>query len=198
MLSTRPIKQSLLVISALVLSACGGSGGGGAGGASLADFASDFAALSADPNINSATPQTTVNALRGSTRYNGVINIGVPQSSTSSLDTKNYYGNIAMTVDFVSGADAVSGTADNFVLYNSFVASPDVGSRVSGSLSFSGATTQDNESIGDGIEGTMTGAIEGVDSSGTFSGSITGLTGNGMRLFLDGPDLGGGVAILVD
>lgn len=180
-----------------MVAACGGSGTGGT--PTLNELAAQFASLSSDPNANSATPQDTVNAKRGSASYDGIITIGVPQSTTNNLDINNYYGTISMNVDFVDGPDSVTGSAGNFVLFNSFVAQPGVGESVSGSLSFNGTTTQNNESIGDGMTGTMTGAIEGVDSSGTFSGSLTGLSADGMRLYLDTTvGLGGGTALLVD
>ena len=185
------------VCAVAVLAGCGGSGTGGT--PTLNELASQFAAFESDPTFISATPQDTVNARRGSARYDGVITIGVPQSSTNNLDINNYYGTISMNVNFVDGPDSVSGTAGNFILFNTFVAQPGVGDSVAGSLSLNGTTTQNNESIGDGITGTMSGAIQGVDSSGTFEGSFTGLSGNGMRLFLDTDEgLGGGVALLVD
>ena len=181
-----------------LLAACGGSGGGGADFGSLDGYLTELTQLQNDPTVGSFAPQTTVDGLRGSATYAGVINIGVAQPGGNNLNTRNYLGGMTMTVDFVDGPDSMTGTAGDFVLYQSTVATNDIGSSVDGSLAFTGTTTSLNESLGDGITGTMTGSIQGVDSSGTFDGNIMGINANGMSLFLDGPGLGGGVAILAD
>ena len=190
-------KTTLLICATTALTACGG-GGGSIGSGTLNGYVSSLAALQNDPTLGSLSPQSTVDAQRGSATYTGIINIGVEQPGGSSLNSRTYLGGIAMTVNFVDGPEAITGSAQDFVLFNSTIASPGIGDSVSGSLAFSGTTTASNEDLGDGLTGTMTGSIEGVDSSGTFSGNITGLNANGMSLYLNGPGLGGGVALLAD
>ncbi len=183
----------------LLFSACGGGGGGGS---SLEAYASQLAAFGSAPTLASRTPDATVNALNASATYNGVVNIGTDAASNPA-GAAAYYGGLSVTVDFTnaSATDSLSGTAGNFVQYFSEIASPKTGGAVSGSISLVGNLTGSNESgIGDGLNGTAAGTIDGINVSYTFDGSIDGLAGNGMSLFFSGAnaDSSGGVGLAVD
>ena len=186
-------KATLLICATAALTACGG-GGGGIGSGTLNGYLADYAQLKDDPTRGGLSPQSTIDLQRGAATYTGVINIGIDQPE----DTRSYLGGISMTVNFVDGPDAITGSAQDFVLYTARIASPDIGNAVSGSLAFSGTTTANNGTIAGGLAGTMTGAIEGVEASGTFDGNLTGLNANGMSLYFDGTVIAGGVALLAN
>ena len=178
------------VCAVAVLAGCGGGGGGNSPEA----FAARFAALQSDPTIISPTSNATVAAQSGTSNYAGVINISTDNPSDPD-GASFYYGNIAVGVNFNSGD--LSGSANGFQQYFSEIASAQTGSAVPGSLTISGSLEADNESQGDGITGIAAGSIDGFDVSYTMDGNITGVSANGMTLGFDGPDLSGGVAILV-
>ena len=187
--------------AATFLTACGG-GGGGAINASIESYAADLAAIQSDPTLASMATDTTINDLNGSAVYNGVINIGTDAASNPA-GAAAYYGSLSMTVDFSSAGtnDAISGSAGNFVQYFSEIASPQTGQAVDGSITMSGNLTGNNEAgLGDGLNGTAAGTIDGIDVAYTFNGNITGLTGNGVSLYFDGDneDSSGGVGLAVD
>jgi len=191
--------------AAFLLSACGGGGGGGGtggGNASLESYAADLAAIGSDPTLASSTPNSTVNDMNGSATYNGVINIGTDAASNPA-GAAAYYGSLSMTVDFSNAGtnDAVTGTAGNFIQYFSEIASPKTGEAVAGSIAMSGNLSGANTTgIGDGLSGTATGTIDGIDVAYTFDGNITGLAGNGMSLYFDhaNAESTGGVGFAVD
>lgn len=191
---------SLAVIGVVtLLSACGG---GGVGGNNLQSYAADLAAIGSDPTLASDTPDVTVNALNSSATYNGVVNIGTDAASNPA-GAAAYYGSLSMTVDFSNAStdDAVTGTAGNFVQYFSEIASPKTGQAVAGSITMDGNLTGTNTTgIGDGMNGTATGTIDGINVDYTFDGNITGVAGNGMALYFDGAnaDSSGGVGLAVD
>lgn len=186
---------SLLVAAVGLLGACGGGGGGGSSAAGADAFAARFAELNGDPTLVSPTMQTTVDALSGSATYEGILNVSLDDPSNPAGST-GYYGNIAVGVDFDD--NSISGEAGDFVQYFSEIASSQTGSAVSGSLDITGDLLPANESAGGGIMGEATGSIDGYDVAYDVEGNITGVSGNGMTLSFDGPDLSGGVAILVD
>lgn len=194
--------NSLAAVSAaLLLSACGGGGASGVN-ASLEGYAADLAAIGSDPTLASSTPDSTINDMNGSATYNGVINIGT-DAATNPAGAAAYYGSLSMTVDFTNAGtnDTVTGSAGNFVQYFSEIASPKTGGAVSGSITMAGNLSGTNTAgIGDGMSGTATGTIDGIDVAYTFDGNITGLAGNGMSLFFDGAnaDSNGGVGLAVD
>lgn len=191
------MKSIPLVVAALsavsLLSACGGGGGGGSAGSGLVsgtlanqytNFSRDF---SADPNLASLTPNSTVNGLSTSARYSGIANF--------NLGDVAYLGSANMTVDFAR--DTFSGGANGFERYYSTIASASNGSRVSGSVSMSGRLTGDNESFTDGLTGSGSGSIEGNRVEFTMDGNVTGLRGEGAILYFDRTNgRGGGVGYL--
>ena len=190
--------------AATFLTACGGGGGSGGGAinASIESYAADLAAIQSDPTLASMATDTTINDLNGSAVYNGVINIGTDAESNPA-GAVAYYGSLSMTVGFSSAGtnDAISGSAGNFVQYFSEIASPQTGQAVDGSITMSGNLTGNNEAgLGDGLNGTAAGTIDGIDVAYTFNGNITGLTGNGVSLYFDGDneDSSGGVGLAVD
>lgn len=190
--------------AATFLTACGGGGGSGGGAinASIESYAADLVAIQSDPTLASMATDTTINDLNGSAVYNGVINIGTDAESNPA-GAVAYYGSLSMTVDFSSAGtnDAISGSAGNFVQYFSEIASPQTGQAVDGSITMSGNLTGNNEAgLGDGLNGTAAGTIDGIDVAYTFNGNITGLTGNGVSLYFDGDneDSSGGVGLAVD
>ena len=190
--------------AATFLTACGGGGGSGGGAinASIESYAADLVAIQSDPTLASMATDTTINDLNGSAVYNGVINIGTDAASNPA-GAVAYYGSLSMTVGFSSAGtnDAISGSAGNFVQYFSEIASPQTGQAVDGSITMSGNLTGNNEAgLGDGLNGTAAGKIDGIDVAYTFNGNITGLTGNGVSLYFDGDneDSSGGVGLAVD
>lgn len=190
--------------AATFLTACGGGGGSGGGAinASIESYAADLVAIQSDPTLASMATDTTINDLNGSAVYNGVINIGTDAESNPA-GAVAYYGSLSMTVGFSSAGtnDAISGSAGNFVQYFSEIASPQTGQAVDGSITMSGNLTGNNEAgLGDGLNGTAAGTIDGIDVAYTFNGNITGLTGNGVSLYFDGDneDSSGGVGLAVD
>lgn len=196
---TKSIFSLAVMGAATLLSACGGGGGGGG---SLASYAANLAAIGSDPTLASNTSDQTVDALNSSATYNGVINIGT-DSASNPAGAAAYYGSLSMTVDFSNAStnDAVTGTAGNFVQYFSEIASPKTGQAVAGSITMAGNLTGTNTTgIGDGMNGTATGTIDGINVAYTFDGNITGVAGNGMALNFDGSnaDSSGGVGLAVD
>lgn len=198
------MKNLTTILSALgataLLSACGGGSTGGA--PSIESYAAELAAFGTDPTLASDTPNATVNALNGSATYNGVINIGTDAASNPA-GAASYYGNLAMRVNFDSNTvnDTITGSAGDFVQFFSEIASPKTGGGVSGSLTMSGNLTGTNTGgIGDGLTGTASGTIDGINVAYTFDGNISGLAGNGLSLFFDGAndDSSGGVGLAAD
>ena len=192
----KPPVSFLALFAATLLSACGGGGGG-----NLASYAAGFAALQGDTTLATPSLDSTVDARNAPATYNGFINIGTDPVG-SPYGRHAYYGGISMTVNFSSATtdDAVTGTANDFVLYATFDrASPQTGSAVPGSLTLSGNLTGDN-SFTDGIAATATGSIDGVSVAYDVDGTINGVGANGMSLGFDGTNAesSGGVALLVE
>ena len=172
----------VLCIFALgALSACGGGGGGGVTGLppalTMSEYASAYSSYAGDPNIASFTPQGTLDGMGGTATYQGYGGFTVGDGSGAA----GYYGGFAMKADF--GSNTFSGNGGNFVKFYSAVASPSVGNKVSGSVAFSGDLTAANESLGDGLDGTGSGTIEGQSFAFDVTGNITGLSGQGAVLY---------------
>lgn len=172
---------SLLVGSALSLSACGGGGGGGI---SLQDYAN----LNATTDLSEFTSDAVVNTATDRLTYSGFVNIG-----PDTEDLVGYVGRLGLTVDFDS--DEISGAATNFGRWTD--ASPTgVAPAVSGRLDIDGTLSGSNETLTDGITGTAVGTVDGYAFNMEMDGNILGTNRSGVVLYFDNiGDLGGGVGI---
>ena len=181
-----------------MLAACGGGGGGSS--TTFQELSARYAGLANDPSYGTTgelTGQAQLDGLRGTSTYDGLINIGVGQPSGGE---RAYFGDVRMTVNFTAGPDTISGRGDNFYRYDN-VSSPNASlPAASGQMNFTdGLTTDSNETLGEGFAGNFSGTIEGVALTGTFDGSFTGDSAQGMLLYLDGDGSGSlGVGILFD
>ena len=191
----------LVGVSAVSLTACGGSGAGGGSQGALNAFAAEYASLSSNATLSSLSANTTVNARNSAATYDGVVNIGT-DAAANPAGAASYYGDLSVTVNFTNASttDALSGTAGNFVQYDSANASPKTGFGVSGSMTLTGALTGTNESLGNGLAGTASGSIDGISVSYTFDGNINGGAGQGVSLFFDpaNADSGSGTGLALD
>ena len=191
-------KQSLTALGLILgLSACGGGGFGG-----LAGYAEAFGEFNGDPTLVSPVADATLNTFNSAVNYDGVVNIGT-DSDTNPAGAASYYGSLDVTVNFSNATtnDAINGTAGDFVQFFSEIASPKTGESVPGSITITGALTGSNQTgLGDGLVGTATGSIDGIDVAYDLDGNITGVGGNGLVLYFDGSnaDSTGGVGFAVD
>jgi len=186
----KQVLKSSIVLSALVLSACGGGGGGGFGsGVSLNDFAS----INSSTNLNELTADATVNGASDTLNYSGFVNIGPDTGGTTLV---GFVGEMNVSVNFSS--DAVSGSAQNFGEYTAATTSGNL-PAVSGSLNINGSLTgMNDDGLGDGMTGTAAGTVGGYVFDMTFDGNVLGATRDGVVMYFDNiADLGGGVGIAV-
>lgn len=148
------------------LTGCGGGTGGG-----LANYASQFANLSA-MDIMTFTPEP--NLPTGSATYLGVASFNIGSTPTS---LSGYYG--ALDVDVNFAADTLSGSVTNF---SDFTRSPVSGSIAITSGVLTGANTA---SIGGGLNASAAGTVDGRSLAFDVTGHFFSPTGEGVALYFD-------------
>lgn len=187
-------KSVLVFVPFILVGACG-TGGGSLDALSYDELSTSFSMLESDTLFTDLTDDATVDAIRGSVTYNGVIDIAVSQpGATGPLTGRQYLGQIEMTVDFVGGSDAMTGSADNFFFYGVENTPPVDGTAVEGSLDITGSTI----ATGNFFTGTASGEVEGVDAGGSFYGGFNGANAEGMTLTFQLGGTGSGSAYLID
>lgn len=189
-------KAVVVFVPFIAAGACGTSSGS-QDALSYDDLSARLSMLESDALFDGATEAATVNALRGSVTYNGVIDVAVQQpDATEPLTGRQYLGQIEMIVNFVDGPDAMTGSAENFFFYGIQNSPPVAGTpvEVEGSLDITGNTNGTTNFL----SGTTVGEIEGVDAGGPFYGSFAGANAEGMSLNFQLGGTGSGSAFLTD
>jgi hypothetical protein len=187
-------KPAIVFVPFILAGACG-TGGGSLDPLSYDELSASLATLESDTLFTDPTDDATVNALSGSVTYNGVIDIAVDQpGATAPLTGRQYLGEIEMTVNFVDGPDAMTGTADNFFFYGIQNSPPVDGTAVEGNLDIAGSTNATDNFF----SGTASGEVEGVNAGGLFYGRFSGTNAEGMSLTFQLGGTGSGSAFLID